>query len=123
MIYFSFALILLLGVFCIGWFVNVNYLGIHRMYRDRLMELFLPDPKTVLEQTWSDAVAANTTVIEDLCSKGKYRPYPLINTNVVLIDSLKTKFRERGGTNFVISRCIVEVMRRAASVQEVHEEK
>ena len=101
-IYLIVAIILVLFVIA-GWFVNVNYLGIHRMYRDRLMELFLPDSKTVLEQTWSDAVAANTTVIEDLCSKGKRRPYPLINTNVVLIDSPTTKYRERGGTNFVIS--------------------
>ena len=97
------AIIFVLSLLFVGWFVNVNYLGIHRMYRDRLMELFLPDPKAVLEQTWSDAVAANTMVIEDLCPNGKCRPYPLINTNVVLIDSSTTKYRERGGANFVIS--------------------
>jgi hypothetical protein len=43
-----------------GTLVNVNYLGIHRMYRDRLMELFLPTPDAVLSNTWQFASSADT---------------------------------------------------------------
>ena len=91
---------ILLGL---GFFVNINYLGIHRLYRDRLMELFLPDSNSVLKKKWGLARNANATIIEEVCTKDDPRPYHLINANIVLVDSPTTKFRERGGDNFVIS--------------------
>ena len=86
-----------------GLGVNVNYLGIHRMYRDRLMELFLPDVDAVNSGRWKKADCANSLLIEELCKKANPRPYLLINTNVVLADSPTSRYRERGGDNFVIS--------------------
>ena len=87
----------------VGSFMNVNYLGIHRMYRDRLMELFLPDSDAVLTKVWKPATQANQSVIEAMCQCPNNRPYHLINTNVVLVDSKYKKYRERGGTNYIIS--------------------
>ena len=94
--------LILLNLF-IGIFVNVNYVGVHRMYRDRLMELFLPDPDAVRSGNWGRATRANEALIEDMCQSPTTRPYHLINANVVLVDSPTKKFRERGGANFVIS--------------------
>lgn len=96
------SFVIVLASLVMGRFVNVNYLGIHRVYRDRLMELFLPNDEAVQKQTWLPATNANSAVIETMCQVRK-RPYHLINTNVVLVDSENRKYRERGGANFIIS--------------------
>ena len=31
-----------------GWHVNLNYISIHRFYRDRLMESYMPDIDSAL---------------------------------------------------------------------------
>lgn len=89
--------------FFLGLFVNVNYLGIHRMYRDRLMELFMPSVDSVETNSWNYALKADTTPIENMCRGENTRPYHIINTNVVLVDSKKTKYRGRGGDSFILS--------------------
>ncbi|NEJ10309.1 hypothetical protein GR238_33585 [Rhizobium leguminosarum] len=87
----------------LGSLVNVNYLGIHRMYRDRLMELFLPNRESVTSNTWGLATNADGMTIETMCQPPHMRPYHLVNTNVVLVDSLKNKYKGRGGDSFIIS--------------------
>ena len=72
------------------------------MYRDRLMELFLPTLDTVEKNTWKPAESANTTMLDEL--NGADRPYLLINANLVLVDSENPKFRRRGGDNFIFSK-------------------
>ncbi|NRP73913.1 hypothetical protein ILFOPFJJ_04831 [Ensifer psoraleae] len=89
--------------FFLGLFVNVNYLGIHRMYRDRLMELFMPSLDSVQKNSWNYALEADTTPIENMCLGENARPYHIINTNVVLVDSKKTKYKGRGGDSFILS--------------------
>jgi phosphoglycerol transferase MdoB-like AlkP superfamily enzyme len=42
-----------------GWFVNINYISLHRFYRDRLMEAFLPDIAGALHQRTGPARAAD----------------------------------------------------------------
>ena len=87
----------------VGLFVNINFLGMHRMYRDRLMELFLPEQKSVEKNTWNYSDEADSRMIHEI-GKSKYcRPYHLINTNIVLVDSRTQKFRSRGGDNFIFS--------------------
>ncbi len=98
----------LLGVvgLVFGWASNVNYLGAHRMYRDRLMELFTPDPATVVAQRWDYARLADPTRLSDLCGvpeKVCRRPYHLINANVVLVGSRACALRARGGDSFLLS--------------------
>ncbi len=90
----------------LGWFSNVNYLGAHRMYRDRLMELFMPNPRAAWLGRWEAARSADVTGLHQVCGVPDgvcRRPYHLINTNVVLIDSPRSAERGRGGDSFVLS--------------------
>ncbi|MCK5506248.1 MAG: hypothetical protein KAJ10_13875, partial [Thermodesulfovibrionia bacterium] len=87
----------------VGFFVNLNHAGLDRMYRDRLMETFMPDPESVATGKWRPAIKANETLLENICPSGMGL-YQLINTNVVLVDSADAKFRGRGGDSFLLSR-------------------
>ncbi len=87
----------------LGIVVNLNYVGLHRMYRDRLMETFLPNPESVVDGRWGAATRADGALLEDMCAEEKPRPYHLINTNVILVDSQEAKYRGRGGDNFILS--------------------
>jgi Patatin-like phospholipase len=98
--------------FGIGFFANINYVGFHRFYRDRLMETFMPTDTSVtrMQATWSPV--ADDLSVADLRryfepapspEHWKPRPYPLINTNAILINDLNQKYASRGGDNFLIS--------------------
>lgn len=98
--------------FAIGFFANINYVGLHRFYRDRLMEAFMPTDASVtrMQATWSPV--ADDLSVADLRkyfepppanANWKPRPYPLINTNAILINDDNQKYASRGGDNFVIS--------------------
>ena len=82
-----------------GCFANLNYISIHKYYRDRLMEAFMPQPDTDGKPT--AAREANKAKLSDLCSE--HAPYHLLNTNVVLVDSDDPKWRVRGGDAFLLS--------------------
>lgn len=87
-----------------GWFVNTNQIGLHRFYRDRLMEAFLPDDAALSRDTNAAATGANERRLADcwssVWSKG---PYQIINTNMVLTNSSERKYRLRGGDNFMLT--------------------
>ncbi len=92
----------------VGRFVNLNYISIHRYYRDRLMETFMPDVETLTDKNNSNEKAYNPadyTPLSQMCrpENQPVGPYHLINTNVVLIESGNKKFRARGGDSFVLS--------------------
>ncbi len=102
----------------LGVFVNVNYFGIGRLYRDRLMETFLPDVGALKKQRWQPATIADAAKLSSFChplkksSKGpgtpdysaaNAGPYHLINCNAVLVDSEQIKYRGRGGDSFLLS--------------------
>jgi hypothetical protein len=107
------AMAMLIAVI-MGWFVNTNHIGLHRFYRDRLMEAFMPDYR--LE--WSAAegggfenrpargandfpiAAAWQLSVKDNLASG---PYHIVNTNLVLPNSLERHYRLRGGDNFILS--------------------
>ena len=82
-----------------GWFVNLNYISIHRYYRDRLMEAFMPRPDT--DGTTAAAVDADRAKLSDMCVEAG--PYHLVNTNLVLVDSDRRRWRKRGGDAFLLS--------------------
>lgn len=99
---------------------NLNYLSLHRYYRDRLMETFTPDLPDALNVNgpWPGGrKSADGTKLADIagdfCSERKDKsdsdsrrplgPYPIINTNIVLISSQIPKFRGRGGDNFILT--------------------
>lgn len=93
-----------------GVFVNLNYVTLHRMYRDRLSETFLPNPSTVeggkdkdSRTLWTPATEANEALLASMCTENDSGPYHLIGTNIVLVDSKDTKYRARGGDCFMLS--------------------
>ncbi len=83
--------------------VNTNYLSLHRGYRDRLMEAFLPNLDSVREDRWGRATQADRALLQEMCQAPNERPYHLIGANVVLIDSPRSKYRGRGGDCFLFS--------------------
>lgn len=87
-----------------GWFVNTNHIGLHRFYRDRLMEAFLPDALTLKGDSNAAATAANEWRLANCWSKVWSKgPYQIINANVVLTNSSERKYRQRGGDNFILT--------------------
>jgi hypothetical protein len=112
-------------LFAVGWIPSVNYVSVHRYYRDRLMETFMPDrdgiknPEMYCGRTYS----GNETMLGAVCGveemknnerrKNKRKetrrerkncgPYHLINSNVVLVSSDNPRYRGRGGDSFVFS--------------------
>lgn len=94
-----------------GWKANLNYISVHRYYRDRLMETFMPNVPDVLDpgETPQHATAeADKARLSKMCGyKGKDEhlniPYHIINTNLVLVSSKIAKFKGRGGDNFILS--------------------
>ncbi|QYZ66694.1 MAG: hypothetical protein HPY30_12300 [Gammaproteobacteria bacterium (ex Lamellibrachia satsuma)] len=97
----------------IGWLASINYLSIHRYYRDRLMESYLPDVGRVLAGSPGPSQAsplADVGALKDMCrvdteepEDSAVGPYHLINTNVILVESDINKYRGRGGDNFLLS--------------------
>lgn len=93
-----------LGFFLVfGFFVNSNMFGIGRMYRDRLMEAFMPDINTVQGNEWRPAKGADVTFLSQVSTPQDVGPYHLVNAHVVLPDTRYARFRNRGGDNFVMS--------------------
>ena len=63
----------------------------------------LPNLRNVRSNRWGLATQSDDALIENMCQSPNRRPYHLINTNVVLVDSLEAKYRGRGGDSFVVS--------------------
>lgn len=96
----------LLAALLLGRYVQVNYLSVHRYYRDRLMETFMPELQRVLDGSDRESPVANKARLSAMCggNQGKVtRPYHLVNTNVMLVNSKVPKFKARGGDNFILS--------------------
>jgi hypothetical protein len=87
-----------------GWFVNTNHIGLHRFYRDRLMEAFLPDADTLHGDVNAAAAGANERKLVDCWNEAWSKgPYQIINANAVLTNSTQRKYRLRGGDNFILT--------------------
>lgn len=90
----------------IGFAVNINFITLHRYYRDRLMELFMPVmSKLSIDKIAQPADEANITYVHQMCDyeNGAVGPYHIVNANIMLPGSGITKFRGRGGDNFILS--------------------
>lgn len=81
---------------------NLNFVTVARYYRDRLMESFMPDlDANGMPRTDDGSHAADKLTLASLARD--MRPYHLINTNVVLVDSEQPRYRLRGGDGFLLS--------------------
>jgi predicted acylesterase/phospholipase RssA len=87
-----------------GLIVNLNYLTIHRYYRDRLMEAFMPDFALVKKNQAGAALAADPAPLAGMCSDDDPRgPYHIINANLILTGTDDKTRRTRGGDSFILS--------------------
>ncbi len=94
----------LLLAIALGFFVNLNYLTIHRYYRDRLMEAFMPDIALVQANRAGPARAADPAPLSTMCDDEDPRgPYHIINTNLILTGTKDKTRRTRGGDSFILS--------------------
>lgn len=89
---------------------DLNVIALHRLYRDRLMETFMPNPadeaagvKARSVGEWHPATRAERLWLHDASPKKGIGPYHLLNTNVVLVRSRSTRYSGRGGDSFVLS--------------------
>jgi hypothetical protein len=87
----------------VGFFINTNLFGLHRMYRDRLTEAFLPSREAVKDRRWGPAYEADVAFFKDVNTDDDPGPYHLVNTLVVLTGSGYAYYRGRGGDNFIFS--------------------
>lgn len=91
----------------VGAMTNLNYISIHRYYRDRLMETFVPDVTEVIQVEGADPAAsdiADRIPLHEMCSVEYPRaPYHIINANIIVEESRIPKFKGRGGDNFILS--------------------
>jgi len=95
---------LLVWVAVFGWFVNLNYISVHRFYRDRLMETFMPDISSALRNRTGKAVGADSATLQQVADPDDPRgPFPIVNTNVILVDSKEPVYSQRGGDNFILT--------------------
>jgi len=87
-----------------GSFANLNYTSIHRYYRDRLMESFLPEAGRAADNRAGPAGLGDRTRLADVCKLDEaHGPYHLINCNVMLNDSDLRVWNLRGGDSFVMA--------------------
>lgn len=86
----------------LAYFVNLNYIAIHRYYRDRLMETFMPDLDSALGNETAAAVGADSAKISEF-AKVTNTPYHIVNTNLILVNSKIPRYQSRGGDNFILS--------------------
>ncbi|WP_315786715.1 MULTISPECIES: patatin-like phospholipase family protein [unclassified Bradyrhizobium] len=89
---------------------NVNQIGLHRFYRDRLMEAFLPSTLAVKIGRATYSPVADSLNLVDLRSsyspsarQGSPVPYPLINTFGRIVRDVDPRIVNRGGVNFILS--------------------
>lgn len=113
----------LIVILLLARFANINHLSLHRYYRDRLMETFLPNIKDALDV---QGTVTRGTTLQDSDSTRLYEmcptdpvppkegeadqatrqmrgPFHIINANIVLVSSHIPKFRGRGGDNFILT--------------------
>lgn len=103
-IFESYRWYVVIAAVLIGWFVNLNYISIHRFYRDRLMEAFMPDFHGMASLKTRPAVGADKASIYEFWDpEDPNGPYHIINTNVILVGSSDRTRRIRGGDNFILS--------------------
>lgn len=88
----------------LGWCVNLNHISIHRYYRDRLMETYMPDIRRALACGTGMAVGADATPLHQVANpQDPSGPYHIVNTTAILVNSDNPTYRRRGGDNFILS--------------------
>lgn len=88
------------------FFTNINQIGLHRYYRDRIAETFFPGTRALEDGVSEEAVKGMSITIDKLVGRADnklQKPYPIINMNAIMVDDTDAKVRLRGGANFIVS--------------------
>lgn len=94
----------LVGLLLFGLLCHPNHISVHRYYRDRLMEAYMPGVRQTEAAVGGPAPNAADTLSLSACREALARvPFPLINTNLVLVNAGNARRRDLGGDNFVLS--------------------
>lgn len=105
---FLFLVVVALAIGCFG---SINATGLHRFYRDRLMETFMPMAYAVEKGSARESDVADNLSMADVvrgASERGNRPYHLVNAHAILVnDTVDPKVALRGGDNFLISPAFV----------------
>jgi len=86
-----------------GLLVNTNHISLNRYYRDRLMEAYMPRAQAINDGEVARTPVAERLGLAKLWPASNSGPYPLINTNVVLVNETDRKYRVRGGDSYLLS--------------------
>jgi hypothetical protein len=117
--------VVIMLAFMLSLVTNANQTGLHRFYRDRVMDAFMPAEEAVaggktqaspeadsfkLYEAWphgNDERVEGQMTHSDLPTNPAFSsvrlPYHLVNTNVILINDQEQKIATRGGDNYVLS--------------------
>ncbi|MEA2839104.1 MAG: hypothetical protein QOF41_434 [Methylobacteriaceae bacterium] len=88
-----------------GFLSNSNSIGLHRFYRDRLMELFMPSAESIKKGIATETYAADRLSITQLW-KGPATAlnlFPIVNCNAILVNDRDPVVARRGGASFAIT--------------------
>ncbi|TPM17586.1 patatin-like phospholipase family protein [Mesorhizobium sp. B2-3-5] len=94
----------------LGLFSSVNATGLHRFYRDRLMETFMPMASAIKQGSARETDVADNFSIAHIVRTPEERgnrPYHLVNAHAILVNDPEAKVAVRGGDNFIMSAAIV----------------
>lgn len=81
----------------IGLFAKINHVSMHRFYRDRLMDAYMPFKVAKVSSRDADQCR-----MADICPDTG-TPFPIINTTLQTINSKNAMLEQRGGENFIFS--------------------
>jgi hypothetical protein len=94
----------LAGAALVAGTTSLNFVGLNRMYRDRLMELFLADDDVIRRNAWSErADTADATQLWKIATNSTVGPYHILNATMISVDDENSKYRGRGGDSFMLS--------------------
>jgi hypothetical protein len=97
------SIVLVAAGIAVGFMTNPNAHGCHRVYRDRLMEAFMPDASAVTAGAWQPAMEATAFPLSECSDESTAGPYPLLNASLTTVSSPNPRLRSRGADSFVLS--------------------
>jgi hypothetical protein len=97
--HYIFIIFFVLVSLYLGVVSDINHVSMHRFYRDRLLEAYMPKLKGD-EATFTPA---DTFYLKKIKIKQTGAPYQIVNTNLSTTGSKDKKYKKRGGANFIFS--------------------
>lgn len=90
--------------FLLGFAANINRVSMHRYYRNRLLECYMPDNppapgRPPMDQKWE----ADKFPLADVDPGRTGNPCLIVNANLATLNSRIPRYRIRGGHNFVFT--------------------